>query len=401
MALQKANRDLMRDLNTSLVVNLVKGGGPISRAELARQSKLSPATITGIVARLVRLGVLSELAIGPSKLGRPPVLLRLNERAGYVIGIKLKEHGLTTVVTNLAAEVVHSAESDTHLIGDPQAALVAIEDAVRHSLTESGVKRKMVLGIGIGLAGVIDAGQGVCRYSHILHWQDVALSEPLRRKLQIPVWVDNDVNTLAVAEKWFGAGIGLKHFLTVTVGRGIGLGIVLNGEIYRGAIGGAGEFGHIVVAPDGPSCQCGRSGCLEALVSEPVLVNRISAALGRQVSADEMLELAGSGHAVVTAVLAEAGQQLGLALANLVTLLNPERLIVSGEGTRLGPAMFDTMQERIRSMTFDGLAAQMDIVIQPWGDRAWAIGAATLVLRELFSLPVAGEPHGLALIAEA
>ncbi len=401
MALQKANRDLMRDLNTSLVVNLVKGSGSISRAELARQSKLSPATISGIVARLMRVGVVSEVAIGPSRLGRPPVLLRLNERAGYAVGIKLKEHGLTTVITNLAAEVVHSAESDARLIGDPQAALVAIEQAVRKALAESGVKRKMVLGIGIGLAGVIDAGRGVCRYSHILHWQDVALSEPLRRKLQIPVWVDNDVNTLAVAEKWFGAGVGLKHFLTVTLGRGIGLGIVLNGEIYRGAIGGAGEFGHTVVVPDGPPCQCGRSGCLEALVSEPALLNRISLALGRRVSTDEFLGVTERADPIVAGVLAEAGQQLGLALANLVTLLNPERLIISGEGTRLGAAMLEPMTQTIRQMTFDGLSAEMDIVIQPWGDQAWAIGAATLVLRELFGLPVAGESRGLALIAEA
>src|SRR5712692_1123580 len=401
MAVQKANRDLMRDLNTSLVVNLVKSEGPISRAELARQSKLSPATISGIVARLMRMGVLSEMAIGPSKVGRPPVLLRLNERAGYVLGIKLTEHGLTTVITNLAAEVVHSAESEARLVGDPRAALAAIEQAVRNALAESGIKRKMVLGIGIGLSGVIDAGQGVCRYSHILHWRDVALREPLRRKLQIPVWVDNDVNTLAVAEKWFGAGVGLKHFLTVTVGRGVGLGIVLNGEIYRGAIGGAGEFGHTVVAPDGPPCQCGRSGCLEALVSEPALLNRISLTLGRRVSTYELLGLTERADPIVAGVLAEAGQQLGLALANLVTLLNPERLIISGEGTRLGAAMLEPMTQTIRQMTFDGLSAEMDIVIQPWGDQAWAIGAATLVLRELFGLPVAGESRGLALIAEA
>ncbi len=397
----KANRELMRDLNTNLVVNLVKTGGPISRAELARQSKLSPATVSGIVARLMRTGILSEVAVGPAKLGRPPVLLRLNERAGYVVGIKLTEYGLTTVVTNLAAEVIHSAESNAPLVGDPSAALVAIADAVRKALANSGIKRKMVLGIGIGLAGVIDAGRGVCRYSHILHWENVALSEPLRRKLQIPVWVDNDVNTLAVAEKWFGAGVGLKHFLTVTVGRGIGLGIVLNGEIYRGAIGGAGELGHTIVSTDGPPCQCGRSGCLEALVGEPALVNRISATLGRPVSTEEIFALAREKDPVVAGLLAQAGQQLGLALANLITLLNPERLIVSGEGTGLGPAMFDPMTQTIRKMTFDGLGAEMDIVIQPWGDRAWAIGAATLVLRELFSLPAAGESPGLALMVGA
>jgi predicted NBD/HSP70 family sugar kinase len=397
----KANRDLMRDLNTNLVVNLVKTGGPISRAELARQSKLSPATITGIVGRLLRTGILSEVAIGPSKLGRPPVLLRLNQRAGYVVGIKLTEYGLTTVVTNLAAEVVHSAESTASLVGNPQLALTAIEAAVRDALAKSGVKRKMVLGIGIGLAGIVDAAAGTCLYSHILHWRDVALSEPLRRRLQIPVWVDNDVNTLAVAEKWFGAGVGLHHFLTVTVGRGVGLGVVLNGELYRGAFGGAGEFGHTIVAPGGPPCQCGRQGCLEALVSEPVLRSQVSSVLGRSVSSQELVTLAAGADPRVRELLSEAGRQLGLALANLVTLLNPERVIVSGEGARLGPAFFEPMTQAVRETAFAGIGASVDIVIQRWGDDAWAIGAATLVLRELFSLPLAGEPPRLALVSGA
>ncbi len=397
----KANRDLMRDLNTNLVVNLVKTDGSVSRAELARQSQLSPATITGIVGRLLRTGILSEVAIGPSKLGRPPVLLRLNQRAGYVVGIKLTEYGLTTVVTNLAAEVVHSAESATPLVGNPQAALTAIEAAVRDALAKSGVKRKMVLGIGIGLAGIIDAATGTCVYSHILHWRDVALSEPLRRRLQIPVWVDNDVNTLAVAEKWFGAGVGLRHFLTVTVGRGVGLGVVLNGELYRGAFGGAGEFGHTIVAPGGPRCQCGREGCLEAIVSEPVLRSQVSTAFGRTVSSQELVTLAAGNDPRVRSVLADAGRQLGLALANLVTLLNPERIIVCGEGTRLGPAFLEPMSAAVREAAFAGVGASVEIIVQRWGDDAWAIGAATLVLRELFSLPAAGEPPRLALVSGA
>src|SRR5260370_10635510 len=190
----KANRDLMRDLNTNLVVNLVKTGGPISRAELARQSKLSPATITGIVGRLLRTGILSEVAAAPCKPGRPPVLLRLNERAGYVVGIKLTEYGLTTVVTNLAAEVVHSAESTASLVGNPQLALTAIEAAVRDGLAKSGVNRKMVLGIGIGLAGIVDAAARARIYSPILHPRGVALSQALPPPLRSPRMGDNDPN---------------------------------------------------------------------------------------------------------------------------------------------------------------------------------------------------------------
>ena len=391
----KANRDLMRDLNINLLVNLVKTEGSVSRASLARLSKLSPATVSSIVGRLVRTGILSETAGGPNRLGRPPVLLRLNERAGYVIGIKLTEYGLTTVVTNLAAEVIHSQGSAKRLVGDPKVAIAAIEAAVGDALTKSGVKRKMVLGIGIGLAGIVDAATGVCRYSDILNWEDVALSEPLRRSLKIPVWVDNDVNTLAVAEKWFGAGVGLRHFLTVTVGRGVGLGIVLNGEIYRGAFGAAGEFGHTIVAPGGPLCQCGRSGCLETFASEPALRARASSLLGRSITSQELVTLAGAGEPSVVRVLREGGRQFGLALANLVTLLNPERLIVSGEGTRLGPAFFNGMEAAIRETAFANVGAELDIVVQPWGDDAWAVGAATLVLRELFSLRVGEEPQSL------
>jgi predicted NBD/HSP70 family sugar kinase len=385
----------MRDLNVNLVVNLVKSMGPISRADLARESKLSPAAVSGIVARLMRTGILSEIAGRSSKVGRPPILLRLNERAAYVVGIKLTEFGLTTVVTNLAAEVIHSAVSSAMLVGDPQAAIGAVEGAVRKALAESGVKRKKVLGIGIGLAGIVDATEGVCRVSHILQWRDVALSEPLRRKLQIPVWVDNDVNTLAVAEKWFGAGVGLRHFLTVTVGRGVGLGIVLNGEIYRGAFGGAGEFGHTIVDPFGPLCHCGRRGCLEALISEPVLRSRVSAAVGYEVSRDKLISLAAERNEAAVEVLSDAGHHLGLAVANLVTILNPERVIVSGEGTRLGPAYFDVMERVIREKSFANLGAELDIVVQRWGDDTWAVGAATLVLRELFSLRIGEEPQSL------
>ena len=395
----KANRELMRDLNVNLVVNLVKASGPVSRADLARESKLSPATVSGIVARLMRTGILSEIEGRSSKVGRPPVLLRLNQQAAYVVGIKLTEYGLTTVVTNLGAEVIHSTSSRARLVGNPESAMDAIDSSVRAALTASGVNRKEVLGIGVGLPGIVDASEGTCRYSHILHWRGVQLSDPLRRRLRTPVWVDNDVNTLAVAEKWFGAGIGLRHFLTATIGRGVGLGIVANGEIYRGAYGGAGEFGHTIVAPGGPPCQCGREGCLEALVGEPALRKQASIARGAPVSAEDVVRLVAEGDRAVGAVLGEAGRQFGLALANLVTLFNPERLIVSGEGTRYGPAFFDPMSQAIREGAFAGTGAALDIVVQRWGDDAWAIGAATLVLRELYGLPTAGEAPRLALVA--
>src|ERR1700730_3108175 len=167
-----ASRDLMRDLNASLIVNLVKQQGPISRGDLARQSRLSPPTGSGITGRLFRSEILSEIAVGPSNGGRPPVLLSLNEQAGYVIGIKVGDSGVTTAVTDLGLEVRYSDETRIDLVGDASTAIDAIELAVNRAL-RSAVKGKKVLGIGIGIPGVVDAETGICRFSHILRWRDV------------------------------------------------------------------------------------------------------------------------------------------------------------------------------------------------------------------------------------
>ena len=240
-----------------------------------------------------------------------------------------------------------------------------------------------MLGLGLGLSGVIDSSRGVCQFSHLLQWENVALGEPLQRRLRLPVWVDNDVKTLAVAEKWVGEGADARDFITLSVGRGVGLGIVIDRALYRGASGGAGELGHVVVDPSGPTCECGRRGCLEAFVGERALCRRVGARLGRDVAWNEMLELARGDDAGTVEVLADAGRTLGMALANVVTLLNPELLIVCGEGTELGPAFFDPLTAAVHEGTFAGLGRALDIRIQQWGNDKWAVGAATLVVREL------------------
>ena len=163
-------------------------------------------------------------------------------------------------------------ETPVALVGDPAAAIDAIEQATSRVLRSAGIARTKVLGVGIGLPGVIDSLRGSCQFSHLLQWHDVELAAPLQRRLRLPVWVDNDVNTLAIAEKWAGDGIAARDFITLSVGRGLGLGIVIDRSVYRGAVGGAGEFGHVIVDPDGPECECGRSGCLEALVGERALL---------------------------------------------------------------------------------------------------------------------------------
>jgi predicted NBD/HSP70 family sugar kinase len=377
----------MRELNVSLLIELVRSAGSISRAELARQSKLSAPTVGTIVDHLLERGILVEVAIAPSNGGRPPVLLSIDATAGYVIGIKLRGDGLTTVVCDLEAQIVASREFPVSLVGDSGEAMHAIVSEVRQILREARVPRSKVLGVGIGLSGVIDSTAGVCVSSHLLQWHNVELESTLRRLLRLPVWIDNDVNTLAVAEKWSGDARGARHFVTLSIGRGIGLGIVIDRSLYRGAYGSSGEFGHIIVEPAGPTCECGRSGCLEAMVGEDSMRRQVGERLGHEVSRDELISLVKSGDLVACDVVASAGRTLGLSVANVLTLLNPELLIICGEGTELGPTFLDPIIRSVREETFASLGLKVEVKIQSWGDEAWAVGAATLVLRESFSLP--------------
>lgn len=379
--MRTGRRELIRDLNRSLVLNLVRERGPLSRAGLARLSGLSSSTVTEIVAVLLADGFLMEegqVAAGDSGIGRPATLLQVNPAAGYVVGLKLTADSLTATVVDLGAEprgfvtVPHPPDADA-------ATIVAIfEDAVTRALTAGGVKRKDLMGLGIGVPGAVVDGEVVG--SPIAGWGGFDLPGLLERHFDLPVYLDNDVNTLTVAEQLYGAGAGSSTFVVVTVGRGIGMGLVMNGSLYRGRNGAAGELGHVLAVPDGPACWCGRRGCLEAIASEPAIVRDVLGATGRLRSPTDIAALA-AREPGVAAILANAGRLVGQAVGDAATVLDPERVVISGEGVRLGPIYLDAIRDGVRS--HNGMAG-MDLVVEPWGDEAWARGAATLVLRELF-----------------
>jgi predicted NBD/HSP70 family sugar kinase len=194
-----------------------------------------------------------------------------------VVGIKLTEDNAVCAMTDLEAQVI--AKSFTALSGhDPESVVRDLARMVTLLTRERGISKKQLLGVGVGLAGIVDADAGILRQSPIYGWQNVPLRAMLQSRLHVPVYIENDVNTLTMTEKWFGHGQGLDNFLTVTVGRGVGMGIVVNGQFYEGDGGGAGELGHTVIDPDGPLCDCGKHGCLETYVGDPGLVRAANAA---------------------------------------------------------------------------------------------------------------------------
>ena len=368
------------------MLNLVRERDGLSRAELARISGLSPSTVTSITSSLLSDGYLLAdeqpvTASSPNGIGRPATILRVDPTAGHAVGIKVASGTLTATVTDLAATPLGSAtvarghDTDPEVVGD---LFVAALDG---ALEAAGVARERLVGIGIGVPGIVDPGSGRVADSPILEWAHVDLIGLLEARLRLPVLLDNDVNTLTIAEQLFGAGRGIPNFLVVTVGQGIGMGVVVNGVVHRGARGGAGEIGHVQALPSGPDCWCGRRGCLEAIAAEPAIVREILALTGRLVQPADVADLA-AHEAAVAEILERAGRHVGRVLASISTVLDPQRIVISGEGVRLGNHYVEPL---LRELTgHERKEVPTEVVIEPWGDEAWARGAATLVLRELF-----------------
>ncbi|GLV56771.1 xylose repressor protein [Dictyobacter sp. S3.2.2.5] len=395
------SKRLLHDLNQSIVFNLIMEHQAISRIKLARKSGLPASTITKIVGNLVAAGLVLEVSADESSGGRRPVLLSINATAGYVVGVRLREATITLTICDLQCNSTYTRECSYQPGTSPKQVITIIAAAIRDLIAEAGLTIQQIFGVGIGLSGLIDSARGLCRVSTILGWQNVELGPALERQLKIPVRVDNDVNTLSIAEHLFGQGREADNFLLVTIGRGIGMGIILGGEIYRGTFGGAGEFGHMTVdvREDAPLCNCGKHGCLEALASDYGIVR---AALGNDPGhaiEDAIVNLiarARAGEPEIVAIFRKAGITMGIAIANLINIFEPSHILIAGEGLRAGDLFLEPMRQTIPPHAF-GARDDIEILICPTSDDLWARGAASLILHEIFQSPIYEDEEALAL----
>lgn len=381
-----AQKHLLRAINRAAILNMIKAHGTIARTDIALHTGLSPATVSTLTAELIEDGLIFEKQEGTSRGGRRPILLALEPNGAKVVGIKLAEDDATLALTDLNAKIVHHINIPL-AERDPKNVSLQLVRGIDQLLDTAGVLRKHLLGVGVGVSGVVDSKMGVCLTSPHNGWRDVPFASLLERHLDCMAYLDNNVNTLTLIEQIYGAGQQLTDFLVVTIGRGVGMGIVANGQIVRGATGGAGEFGHIVIDPDGFACNCGNRGCLETFVADPWLVRRAQMH-GVAVNDPEALtQQADAGNRLAREVFADAGTVLGCAIASLVNLFNPSLIIISGEGVRAGALIFDPMRRAMQQHMFAQLAEAVSVCIEPLTDTTWARGAASLVLEKLFSVP--------------
>lgn len=383
LGLRPANRQLMRQINEMLLLNLIREQGSISRTDLAASARLSPATVSGITGDLIGQGLVYEQATGESTGGRRPVLLAFNTDAGIVCGVKLTDSRIVVVLTDLDARVLDQRVEPFDGDRSPAQFVSQLASAIGEITASHPTKR--LFGVGIGMAGGIDRPSGVCRFSPFLQWHDVPVRDLVEQALELPVVVENDVNTLTFAEGMYGAGSESRSFVVVTLGRGVGFGMMLDGSLYRGDRGLGGELGHVTVDANGPSCECGKRGCLEALIGLPAVMRRIRATSGHEITMPDVETLAAAGNRATLDILDEAGSILGLQLANLVNLLEPSLVIIGGEGAPLLNLFRASLMNALERHCFAGLFDDVRLVIEPWDDYSWARGAAGLLLQQTFS----------------
>lgn len=382
----KGDQGTVRALNRRLLLRLLREQGPVSRTELADLSGLSNGAITRIVGELIDEGFFVERSIGASTGGRRPVLLDLDTSRRVVAGLQLMDDAVMAVLIDFKGAVVTEARIalDTH---HAETVMDMVASAVQNLLAQIETSLDQLSGIGLCMPGSIDWKAGVCRLSPFFGWTDVHVADMLYQRLGVSVSVDNDVNALAVAESMFGPNRVARDFAVITLGRGVGAGLVTNGRVYRGYNGGAGEFGHTVSQVGGRACECGKAGCLEAYVGEPALLSRLHE-LGKHyadITIDEFISLAHAGDSEAAAIYADVTQRLGAAIADLINLLAPELVLLGGEATYLTEEFVADVRPHIDRHVFgpaDSFALQLD---STRGDRTmWARGAASLAMEHMF-----------------
>ncbi|HEY8654830.1 MAG TPA: ROK family protein [Dermatophilaceae bacterium] len=364
------------DVVPSAILGLLGTRGPSSRADIARTLSVSPATVTQITKELIARNLVEELDSVPSQGGRPARLLGLVRSAGGAIGAKVTADHVAIVDVRLDGTV----QTSTSQPFDPTSP-DALDRLCRILGSAVEAHEGQLLGVGVGIPGSVDTqGSGVVD-APTLGWSDAQVGPMLRAALGVPVLVDNDVNTLATAERIYGVGRHHSSYLVLTIGRGIGCGIVIDGNIYRGANGGAGEIGHIPVSDDGPDCACGARGCLEAIIGDVALVTEAIAqgVVGQGGTTVDLLNAARSNNVAALEIYRNAGAQLGRALAGIIHTLDPEVIVILGEGVGAWSFWEQGFEQSFRRHLMPSRRG-IPFVVEPWTEDQWALGAASLVL---------------------
>ncbi|WP_137992686.1 ROK family transcriptional regulator [Streptomyces vilmorinianum] len=368
--------------NLERVVRAVRMAGSLTQAEIARATGLSAATVSNIVRELKDGGTVE---VTPTSAGgRRARSVSLSGDAGIVIGVDFGHTHLRVAVGNLAHQVL--AEESEPLDVDASAAegFDRAEQLVTRLIEATGIDRDKVIGVGLGVPGPIDVSSGRLGSTSILPgWSGINPADELSGRLGVPVYVDNDANLGALGELVWGSGRGVKDLAYIKVASGVGAGLVIDGRVYRGPGGTAGEIGHITIDESGPVCRCGNRGCLETFTAARYVLPLLQPGHGADLTMERVVQLAREGDPGCRRVIADVGRHIGSGVANLCNLLNPSRVVLGGDLAEAGELVLSPIRDSVSRYAIPSAARQLSLVPGALGPRAEVLGALALVLNEM------------------
>ncbi|MFE4588793.1 ROK family transcriptional regulator [Streptomyces laurentii] len=367
--------------NLERVVRAVRTAGSLTQAEIARATGLSAATVSNIVRELKDGGTVE---VTPTSAGgRRARSVSLSGDAGVVVGVDFGHTHLRVAIGNLAHQVLAETAEPLDVDGSAEEGFDRAEELVKRLIEESGIRRDKVVGVGLGVPGPIDVSSGTLGSTSILPgWSGISPADELADRLGVPVHVDNDANLGALGELVWGSGRGVSDLAYIKVAGGVGAGLVIDGRVYRGPGGTAGEIGHITLDESGPVCRCGNRGCLETFASARYVLPLLQPTHGADLTMERVVQLAREGDPGCRRVIADVGRHIGSAVASLCNLLNPSRVILGGDLAEAGEIVLAPIRDSVARYAIPSAARRLVLAPGALGSRAEVLGALALVLSE-------------------
>jgi N-acetylglucosamine repressor len=372
------NKDLIKDINIYHCINAIRAHELISRAEMSKEIGLAQSTITKIINPLIQDGLILEVGDGTSTGGRKPINLKFNNDFGFILSVKIEASKLIVSLCNLEPAIITTSVTDYKLGISYEELFPILVSELKKMIKER------VFAIGITISGIVDDDNGILISSTLLGWSNVHLRDDLKREFGIGIFIENDVNAFAVYQLNSEFGKGHNSFVCMTVGEGVGSGIIIDGKLYKGEFGGAGEIGHQILIPGGKKCYCGQHGCLEMYVNEDEVLHRIELKIGRPVNYNQVFRENIVDKKIVDETMLEVYNYVGIAVINLIMQMNPQRIII-GVKKEVDTELLETyLKEIIRENWFYKKAKmETEICFTVLVNEKFVIGMAQIVTNEI------------------
>lgn len=401
---QAGDQTLVREINLATVLRYLRESGPLSRARLADLTGLNKTTVSSLVETLLEARLVHAVGLNASGSGRPATLLDLNPDAGYIIGLALGVDFILAVLTDLTGHVHWRRLLETDPAESQEVVLAQALSLVDEAQVASETYSAHLFGLGLATPGTVNVDEGVLISSPNLQWRNVPFRQVFHDHTGLPVFVDNDANAGALAEHLFGVAQKAHDFIFIFAGVGVGGGLFLRGELYRGAWGFAGEIGHtnFMMEQYRTPCRCGNRGCWETFVNQYSIVERVRARLAArrnsllsQFQADPhtsltvpiIIQAADAGDVEAIEALQEAGAAMGLGIASLVNIFNPEMVVLGGTLSAADQYLLPPIQDAVQRTCLPEIGQNVEILLSAFGPDASVIGAAALVIETILSHP--------------